>query len=198
MSLLFIDTSDFIGEINLDLKSDTDVSASFESLGRQIEDDILLDLLNAPLLNDLMADLDVNGDPQTQIYIDLVDGVTYANPSGVTVNYAGLKRMLRYFVWSDYLEINRSQNVSTGQMVSLNENSEPLTRGQLIKVRKPIQNKAVRLYNQAAIFINDNYTDYFSNNDYGFWRPKSKKYLGTITTQTYSNSYFYNRSSEGN
>ena len=197
MSLLFITTSDFIGEINLDLNNDTDVSASFESLGRQIEDDILLDLLNDKLLNDLTADL-VAGEPQTQIYIDLVDGVTYENTAGETVNYAGLKRMLRYFVWADYLEINRSQNVSTGQMISINENSTPLTKGQLIKVRKPIQNKAVRLYNQAAIFINDNYTDYFSNSDYGFWQPKKKKYLGSVITQTYSNSYFYNRSSEGN
>ena len=45
MSLLFTSVSDFIGEINLDLSSDSNTSDSFVSLARQIEDDILLDLL---------------------------------------------------------------------------------------------------------------------------------------------------------
>jgi hypothetical protein len=196
MSLLFITVNDFIGEVNLDLSSDTDVVDQFESLGRQVEDDILRDLLNDKLYNDLIADLDVNGDPQTQIYIDLVDGKTYQRPGGETVNYDGLKRMLKYFVYEQYLDFTYHSNISVGQSLTVNENSELVTPAKLRKVRGRIQNKAVNLYNKAIVFIDDNEDDYFSDNDYGFWKPVKKKYLGKITTQTVRNDYYYNRHSE--
>ena len=198
MSLLFIEISDFIGQINLDLSSDSNVIAQFEAFGRDIEEEILKELLNDKLYSDLIADLDGNEEPQTQIYIDLVNGKEYTNPIGQTIIYEGLKKMLRFFIYEEYLDFIYSQNTSTGQMSSQNENSIPLTRGQLRKVRSRIQNKAVKLYHKAAIFINDNYTDYFTGTDYAYWRPKEKRFLGKITTSTYSNSYFYNRSSEDN
>ena len=200
MSLLFIDIGDFIGEINLDISSDANVQAQFESLGRQVEEDVLRDLLNDKLYNDLIADLDVNEDPQTQKFIDLVNGVTYQRISGETINYDGLKRMLRYFVYEQYLDFSFTNNASTGQNVNENENSILLNRADLRKVRARIQRKAVDLYAKAAIFINDNYEDYFdaSTSDYSFWRPTQKKYLGAITMVTPRNEYYYNRSSEGN
>jgi len=193
----FIDVNDFKGEINLDLSSDTNVLAQFEALADNIIYDILNDLLNAPLYNQLIADLS-SGIPVTQKYTDLVDGKAYTKLSGEVSNYEGLKRMLRYFVYDAYLEYSHTQNVSTGQVTSSNENSTLVNRGTLRKIRATIQNKAVRLYNQAAIFVNENYADYFTGNDYEFWRPLPKKYLGKITSSTYNNLYFYNRSSEGN
>lgn len=195
--MTFTDINDFIGEINLDLNNDPNVLANFEAIGNQIETDILRDLLNDKLYNNFIGNT-TSGEPVDQIYIDLLYGVTYENPSGETIIYEGLKRMLRYFIYEQYLEYQHSQNGSTGQQFSNQENSTILTTSQLIKVRKKIQNKAVRLYNKAGIFINDNYTDYFTGNDYSFWYPKRKKFLGAITTMTYSNNYFYNRRSEGN
>lgn len=196
--ILGISINDFKGEINLDLSSDPNVIAQFETLGRQIEDDILQDLLNDKLYNDLIADLDLSGDPQTSPYTELVDGETYINDAGQTIIYQGLKRMLRYFIYEQYLDFQWSSNASTGQSTTENENSTLLTRSALRKVRARIQNKAVNLYSKAATYINEKNTDLFSATDYGFWRPKKKKYLGKITTVTHSNSFFYNKSSEGN
>ena len=197
MSLQFIDINDFIGEINLDLSSDNNVQAQFEALGNQVINDILLDLFNDKLYNDFYADLS-NGVPQTQKFIYLLDGKTYIRISGETKKYEGLKRMLRYFVYDAYLEFTHTQNISTGQATNQNENSVIISRSQLRKVRANIQNKAVNLYNRAILFINDNYTDYFSGSDYSFWSPIKKRYLGKITSTTYNNTYFFNRSSEGN
>ena len=197
MSLTYISVNDFIGEINLDLNNDPNVLANFKALAGQIESDILRDLLNDKLYNDLVANT-TSGTPSSQIFIDLVSGVTYVDPSGETIIYEGLKRMLRYFVYEKYLMYQHSSNASTGQNFATQENSTLVSRSQLRKIWMPIQNKAVNLYNKAGIFINDNYSDYFSNNDYSFWYPVKKKYLGAITTNTYSNDYFYYRSSEGN
>lgn len=199
MSLLFLTINDFIGEVNLDLSNDANVQAQFEALGRQVQDDYLRDLLNDKLYNDLIADLDGSGNPQTQNFIDLVDGKTYLTPGGATSNYEGLKRMLKYFVYSETLDFNWSRNVSTGQITNTNENSQTINRADLRKVRSKIHNKAVNLYNSAGVFINDNYEDYFPNtDDYSFWLPRVKRYIGKITTVTPFNKHFYNRSSEGN
>lgn len=199
MSLLFLTINDFIGEVNLDLSNDANVQAHFISMGRQVEDDYLRDLLNDKLYNDLIADLDGSGNPVTQKFIDLVDGKTYINNAGVTVIYEGLKRMLKYFVWSETLDFTWSRNVSTGQIINTNENSQVISRSNLRKVRSKNHNKAVNLYNSAAIFINDNYEDYFPDtNDYSFWMPRVKRYIGRITSVTPFNKFYYNRSSEGN
>jgi hypothetical protein len=177
MSLLFIDVNDFIGEINLDLSNDENVIAQFESLGRTIEDDVLRDLLDDKLYNELIADLDGNGDPQTQKFIDLVDGKTYEG----------------------YLDLQWSSNVNTGQITNVNENSLKVNRAELRKVRARIQHKAINLYNAAKTYINDEHEVYFlTGNDYSFWNPKRKKYIGGITTGTPNNTYFYNRSSDNN
>jgi len=199
MSLLFIDVNDFVGEINLDLSNDSNVIDNFESLGRQIEDDLLRDLLDDKLYNELLADLDGSGNPQTQKFIDLVDGKTYLRPSGKTKIYEGLKRMLRYFVYEGYLEFQWSSNVNTGQITNINENSLKVNRADLRKVRSRIQNKGVNLYNSAKVYLNDEYEVYFTgDNDYGFWSPKKKAFIGGIKTGTPNNSYYMNRSSNNN
>lgn len=199
MSLLFIDVNDFVGEINLDLGYDENVISQFETLGRQIEDDILRDLLDDKLYNELIADLDVSGNPVTGKYIDLVDGKTYERPSGKEIIYEGLKRMLRYFVYEGYLDLQWSSNVNTGQVTNVNENSLKVNRADLRKVRSRIQKKAVNLYNKAKVYLDDENETYFTGeNDYSFWNPKKKKYIGGIITGTPNNTYFYNRSSDNN
>ena len=190
MSLNFYDINDFKGEINLDLSNDSNVLAQFDALAVQIGNDILKDLLNSSLLNDLNDDL-VSGVPQTQEYIDLVDGVTYVDDNQETVNYEGLKRMLRYFVYEQYLDISHSQNSSNGQEYGNNENATKLTRFQLRKARERIQNKAVDLYFDAIKYIDDNYSTYFTANDYSLWMPKKKTYLGKILTVSPRNENFY-------
>jgi hypothetical protein len=197
MSLTFLTINDFIGEVNLDLSNDSNVQAQFEAMAGQIEEDYLRDLLNDKLYEDFINDL-IGGVPQTQNFIDLLNGKTYVNPSGETVKYDGLKRMLKYFIYSETLDYNWSNNASTGQLTSNNENSTLINRADLRKVRAKIHNKGINLYNKAATFINDNYTDYFTDNDYSFWLPKVKRYIGKITSVTPMNRYFYNRSSTGN
>ena len=195
--MIYIDINDFIGEINLDLSNDANVIANFEAIAGRIEINVLRDLLNDKLYGDLIANT-TSGVPQDTVYYNLVNGETYTNDIGETVLYEGLKRMIRYFVFEKYLDIQYYQNTSIGQMQSQNENSVTLNRSQIRKARMQIQHEAVKLYRKAAIYINDNYTNFFTGNDYALWWPEQKKFLGAITSMTYNNQYFYNRSSEGN
>jgi hypothetical protein len=195
--MIYIDINDFIGEIDLALSNDPNVIANFEAIAGRIEIDILRDLLNDKLYNDLIANT-TSGVPQDEVYYNLVNGATYTDLSGETILYEGLKRMIRYFVYEKYLDIQYYQNTSIGQMQGQNENSVALNRSQIRKARAAIQHEAVRLYRKAAIFINDNYSDYFTESDYDFWQPAQKKFLGSIISMTYNNQYFYNKSSEGN
>ncbi len=191
MSIYTPNVNNFIGEINLDISNDPNVLAGFESMGRQINQDILLDLLNAALYNDLLADLDGSEEPQTQIYIDLMDGVTYTDDNQETIKYEGLRRMQNYFVYEQYLDLTHSQNSSNGQEYGNNENATKLTRYQVRKAREKLQNKAVDLYYSACKYIDDNYTSYLTANDYTLWKPARKKYLGKITSLTPRNDNFY-------
>lgn len=199
MSVLTPNINDFIGEINLDLNNDTNVVANFERIGTVHQKDILRAVLGDKLYNLLISDLDGSGNPVTQKYIDLVDGKTYTRPSGKQKIYEGLTRMLNYMIYSYYLEKTWSSNSSTGQLTNVNQNSEKLNRADLRKERSIIHNKAINLYNDVIIYLNDERETYFTeSNDYAFWHPELKKYIGRITTGTPSNSYYYNRSSDNN
>jgi hypothetical protein len=191
----FITVNDFIGEIALDLSNDANVMANFEAIGTQVIYDVLNDLMGASLYNALIADLTA-GQPQTTKYIELVNGKTYTDSAGKTINYEGIKRMLKYFVYETYLDLQYSNNTSLGQVSSLTENSKILDRGTLRKVRAKIQNKAVILYNRVINFLDYYNSEYFTGNDYSFWQPSQKRYIGKITTITYSNSWYYNKSSD--
>lgn len=197
--LNFYTYNDFKGKINLDL-GDPNVQAQFDAFAVDEGEEILRDLLDDDLYQQLIDDLDSDNNPQTQIFIDLVNGKDYERPSGKTVNYDGLKKMLRYFVYASWVEDNWSSNVSTGQVINVNENSEKVDRSELRKVWSKRYNEAVRLYNEAFRYINDEYETYFdtSTNDYSFWQIKNKRYKGRITMGTPKNNYFYNRSSDGN
>ena len=188
--------NDFIGEINLDL-SDANVRVNFLAIADNVIYDTLNDLLNATLYNYLINDLSA-GIPVTQKYTDLVSGVTYTKLNLEVYNYEGIKRMLKYFIYDSYLEDQQTYNTAIGQAMGMNENSVILSRSDLRKRRAKIQNKAVKLYAQCVEFINNKYATYFTGSEYYYWHPKKKKFIGKIISSTYSNSYFYNRSSEGN
>ena len=197
--LNFYTYSNFVGKINLDL-SDGNIQSQFDSFAVDEGEEILRDLLDDDLYAQLIADLDSDNNPKTTKFINLVNGEDYERPNGKTVNYDGLKKMLRYFVYAAWLEWTWSDNVGTGQFLNQNENSERVNRADLRKVWSKRYNEGVRLYNEAFRYINDNYTTYFTDgtNEYAFWSTKRKKFKGRITMGSPSNSYFYNRSSDGN
>jgi hypothetical protein len=104
---MFIDSSYFVGEINI-----PNISANATAVSQAIElyeKEILIQLLGYKLYSLLVADC-VNGVPATQIYIDLVNGAEFVRAdSDVALKWEGLKNSLKqsllaYYVFYKYVE----------------------------------------------------------------------------------------------
>lgn len=105
----FIDNTYFVGEINIpNQKINTIV---LDQAIFQYEKEILIKLLGYKLYSLLMADLDVSGNPQTQIYIDLVNGAEFTHTyrgQQVLLKWEGLKNadkqsLIAYYTFYQYV-----------------------------------------------------------------------------------------------
>ncbi len=117
----FISEAQFIGEIELNFGD----YSKFDDFTTQKEKEILIDLLGWELYYALISDLDGSGDPQTQKYIDLVDGVAagYQDNSSNYRELAGIKTMAAYFFYYYYVKDVQSHNTEVGDVVIQSTNA---------------------------------------------------------------------------
>jgi len=145
---MFLSLADFTGECSLSQsrygKTDSDLIIA------STEERILKDLLGDDLYLKLIADLDGSYVPQTQKYQRLVNGYDYTvtNAYGVTVtvNYKGIKPMLKYFTYYDILLSKDNQASDVGQVEPVQENSQRMAKNQLNRILRTAYNKGVALY----------------------------------------------------
>lgn len=172
----FLKKSNFVGEILLETINDD----NFDDLAFEFEYQTLNDLLGAKLYNEFIADLDINNEPQTPKFINLLHGETYqVDDTEQTINYRGLVIMLNYLFFEHFTINNISKDFQLGRSVSDVENSKKQTIGQLRYITNARYNKGVYLYNSAAFFVLEFEDIYFDDNDLIYWKPriKSTKYL---------------------
>jgi hypothetical protein len=98
----------------------------------------------------LLADLDSNGNPQTQKYIDLINGVNYVNNSSRNIVFSGIKEMLNMFVYTEYVRRNAYQQSRLNQIKPNSENAEKSTLQEIFRDTSERYNEAVRIYNYEA------------------------------------------------
>ena len=109
---MFIDNTYFVGEINIPNLTGTQSNAvNLAQAIAQYEEEILIDLLGYKLYSLLVADLQ-NGEPQSQIFKDLVNGAEFTHSFqnvSTTLKWKGLKNtskqsLLAYYVFYKYVE----------------------------------------------------------------------------------------------
>jgi len=176
--MAFNSQSDFKGDVNITQSSE--VTEDLNQVIIDVEIEILSKLLGDDLYLLLIADLDGNYAPQTQKYKDLVNGKEYKR-AGYTVNYQGIKRMLRYFVYSEWLKTGRISNVSGGTVIETKDKSESLSRFEIRAEANRAYNKGMTLYLKAYDFLYNNSVDYPT------WEYKDIYAKGFIETHTQSN-----------
>lgn len=110
---MFIDSTYFVGEINIPNLTGTNSNATALAQAiAQYEEEILIDLLGYKLYSLLIADLDENKAPQTQIYKDLVNGAEFTHSfagAETLLKWKGLKNaskqsLLAYYTFFKYVE----------------------------------------------------------------------------------------------
>jgi hypothetical protein len=189
----FVTVDDFKGDTQLD-GIHRNTKEKFEAVANDIEKFILRDLLGDWLYTQLIADLDVNGDPVTQKYIDLVNGKSYIAENGITRIYSGFKPFLTRMIFEHYVETNHFHQTTNASVTMDNDNSTTLPRNEMTKVKNRIFNDAVKYYNECYLFLYNQRTDYFTDNEYSNWLETSKRktYKGKIIRKSYSNTYYKN------
>jgi hypothetical protein len=148
-----IDNTYFINDINLPGDVLTN-NSNFNNIIARYEPEVLTDLLGYELYKALLADLDGNGNPVTQRFIDLIDGAEFSFEfCGYTINtkWNGLRNsdktsLISYYTYFEYREDNDTFYASGAQVEALTENSTNI--GQIAKLTD-IYNKMVELYGQS-------------------------------------------------
>jgi hypothetical protein len=120
----FIDSSYFVGEINIPNQTSSAVSVPLAQAITQYEKEILIQLLGYKLYSLLIADCS-SGIPVTQKYIDLVNGAEFVMDD-ITIKWEGLKNtpkesLIAYYVFYKYVERNVSHLSGSGTSIKPSE-----------------------------------------------------------------------------
>jgi len=145
--MALIDSTYFVNEINLP----SDNLANIDSYITLYQEEILRKLLGYELLEALENDLDVNGEPQSQRFIDLVNGAEFSfDFCGDTINekWEGLrginfKSLIAYYTYYRYRENTDTFFDGAGQIEPNHENS---VNGDAIPKLVSVWNKMIDLY----------------------------------------------------
>jgi hypothetical protein len=117
----------------------------------------LQDMLGCELYELFLADL-VNGVPQSQRFIDIFEPFCKDDDCYGIQKSEGIKIMVKYFIYWEYVKQQRVNNTNTGDVINENEVSR-VARPPETKLYSTY-NKAIKTYCAIQWFICDNLTVY--------------------------------------
>lgn len=156
-----IDNTYFINDISLP-SSVLSTNSNFSGDISRYEPEVLADLLGYDLYKALLADLDGSGNPQTQRFIELIDGAEFSFDfcsQSISTKWEGLRNaskisLISYYVYFKYRSDNDTFYGSGAQVEANHENSTKVS--QYSKLAN-IYNKFVDLYGAS---LHNGYTWY--------------------------------------
>ena len=149
-------TSDFVGEVQISKNKFT--ASDLQSYIDRVEEDVLKDLLGDTLYLLFKADSFGNDTGSRDRYKELLNGLEYTNPndSSLTIAYMGLKRMLRLFIYAEYLPNQLYNNTIIGEVEGSSRNAFNTAVSKVNETAEDRQRMGVDLYDAAQRFISDN------------------------------------------
>ena len=148
-------TSDFTGEVNISKNKFT--VADLQAYIDRVEEDVLKKMLGDTLYLTFKADSFGNDAGSRDRFKELLNGLEYTDPSDstYTIDYIGLKRMLRLFVYAEYLPEQAYQNTIIGEVEGSSRNAFNTSITKVNETAEDRQRLAVDLYDAAQRFISD-------------------------------------------
>jgi len=149
-------TTDFIGEVNIAQNQYS--SEDLASIIDTIEETELKKLLGVDLYIKFKADNFGQDAGSRDKYKELLSGLQYTDPydTDLTKDYTGIKRMLRLFIYNEYLYIQADQNTIIGMVKGSSRNAENLSQGVVNEIGEAKQRIGVDLYDDSQTFITNN------------------------------------------
>lgn len=155
---MFVTTDDFVGELRLSMnKFEEDKITSYIN---SYEKEYLVKLLGCELYDLFIADL-VGGVPQSQRFIDIYNEFCEDVDCHI-VRSEGIKKMLTYFIYFEFVKDKQTYNTITGTVQSKVEVSDvvSLSKSNIYQM----YNKGVETYEAIQWFICDKSQDYTEEN----------------------------------
>lgn len=156
---MFLLPENFTGQYKVST-GNTFSDADFQLYINKYEEKLLRDLLGATLYNLFIADLDVNEEPQTQIFIDIFDEFAEDEDAGSGIQHVseGMIEMLKGFIYFYWLREQFTQNVISGPVKNEYSNS---TQARFVETNMiDNYNQAVKTYQAIQWFIKEHLDDY--------------------------------------
>lgn len=132
----------------------SDVETHFNEFAFEVEKEILrgnnvddFGLLGDEIYINLLADLDGDNLPQTEPYVSLIDGKNYVSSNGLKTVFCGIRKLLTYFVFSEYVKQYRITFFQGTAVNMTYENADNATIKQTNYEAHRRWNKGVDLFN---------------------------------------------------
>lgn len=158
--MAFIDYTYFINEI--DVPANIIGSDNFVSVINRYEPSVLKDLLGYELYKALLADLDVSGNPQTQRFVDLVNGAEYSTDD-ILYKWTGFANtekvspLSMWVYWRYRMDNDTFYSSASQQVRGMTENSNTVSNASHLV---SVYNQMIDLFNLAYDFLYENTDDY--------------------------------------
>lgn len=155
MSILNIKPQDFIGSLCIAVNVHTE--ADLQSYIDEYEELYLQDMLGCDLFNLFKADLDAQGQPQTQRFIDIYNSFCIDDDCGQRRSQ-GILVMVKKFIYWEYVREQLVKNTPSGNKKNTTEASETAeyTESKVYKV----YNEGINSYCNIQWYICDNLSTY--------------------------------------
>ncbi len=129
-------------------KITTNNQPKYAALAGEVEEKELRDLIGLALLQDLQAN------PATIYNAKLLNGDSFTNYIGQTVNHKGLRYVLAYLNYSRYIGESAINDTYTGVVVKKREESELLSEGGIRRLQEQARNQALTEWSVIKDYLN--------------------------------------------
>lgn len=149
---------------------------NYTQLEQEIEENKLRSLLGNTLLQDLQDN------PELAANVILLDGGSFEDCDGNNVNFKGIRYVLAYMIFVDYIAESDVSDTYTGMVQKNRNESEPLSNGKIKTLQNKFEAIALTQWQLCEAFLNNN------SDDYPYWncniskQPYTPKLIGIRKT----------------
>ena len=127
---------------------------NFDQLEQEIEESKLSDLLGIALFQD------VQDNPTTAPNLILLDGGSFTDCNSNVVKFKGLRFIIAYMVYPDYIDISNYDDTYTGMVQKNRQETTTISTGDKKRMRDRTIEIALNEFALIKDFLNENSKDY--------------------------------------
>lgn len=158
----------------------------YEQIAAEVESYELLQLLSLEMYQDLV------NNPTTEANAALLNGSSFENSNGNTVNHKGLRYVLAYFNYSKYVGESFITDSYTGMVQQNRPETTFISEGRLKIIQENCRKIALTAWETIREFLDLNYTNY----PYWYYTDEKKVYapkFGSVKKTKYIGDRKYTR-----